>query len=225
MKLLIAISFVLVIFVSAFSQNEQSPIVEKDIVYKDWTLKGIRDGEDVTLRKLTKGKKLVAVVYFAPWCHNWQHDAPMLERLYEKYKGNGFELVAVGEYDTTDAMKANLDSMKITFPAVFESISRDAKDTTLHHGYRTATGDTRKWGSPYYVFLDPAVIEKKGDILLSHTNVINGEMIEIEGERFIREKLGLPAEDTKVGSTKKTDPEVCDPNTAAPPLKKPDKPR
>ena len=63
----------------AFGQNEQSPIVEKEIKYKDWTYKNVRTGEDVNLRNFTTGKKLVIVVYFAPWCHNWQHDAPMLE--------------------------------------------------------------------------------------------------------------------------------------------------
>ena len=60
---------------AAFAQNEQAPILEKDLAYKDWTLKGIRDGKDADLRDLIKDKKLVAIVYFAPWCHNWQHDA------------------------------------------------------------------------------------------------------------------------------------------------------
>ena len=161
MKLLLA--FVVLIFslLTAFPQNEQSPIVEKDIVYKDWTLKGVRDGQDVTLRNLVKGRKLVAVVYFAPWCPNWRHDAPILEKLYEKYKGNGFEIVAVGEYGTTDDMNANIREFNIAFPMVFESFSRDARLTTSHYAYRTATGDTRKWGSPYYVFLESASLEKK----------------------------------------------------------------
>src|ERR1044071_10447093 len=108
MKSLFTAIFALVLLGSAYGQNEQSPIVEKDIVYKDWTLKGVRDGQDLTLRDLVKGKKLVAVVYFAPWCPNWRHDAPMLEKLYEKYKINGFEIVAVGEYGATDEMNENI---------------------------------------------------------------------------------------------------------------------
>src|ERR1051325_1980476 len=104
MKLLLAFGVLIVSLLPAFGQNEQSPIVEKDLVYKDWTLKGVRDFKVVTLQFLIKGNKLVAVVYFAPWCPNWRHDAPILEKLYEKFRGNGFEIVAVGEYGPTDDM-------------------------------------------------------------------------------------------------------------------------
>jgi thiol-disulfide isomerase/thioredoxin len=91
------------------------------------------------------------VVYFAPWCGNWRHDAPMLEKLYEKYKAAGFGIVAVGEYDPVASMKTNLDFMKITFPAVYESENRTEKQNTLHYNYRKSTGDARNWGSPCYL--------------------------------------------------------------------------
>jgi thiol-disulfide isomerase/thioredoxin len=220
MRSLLAIGVLFFGLLPAFAQNEQSPIVEKEIAYKNWTLKGVRDGQDLNLRDLIKKKKFVAVVYFAPWCPNWRHDAPMLERLYEKYKGNGFEIVAVGEYGTTDEMNANIKEFNIAFPMAFESFSRDAKQTTSHYTYRTATGDTRKWGSPYYVFLEPALVEKKDDILVNRTSVINGEMIETEGEKFIRQKLGLPAEESKLSSANKTQTEVCEPDKPVQ-LKKP----
>jgi thiol-disulfide isomerase/thioredoxin len=220
MKLLFAFGVLIFGFLPTFAQNEQAPILEKDIAYKDWTLKGVTDGQDATLRDLVKGKKLVAVVYFAPWCPNWRHDAPMLEKLYEKYKGNGFEIVAVGEYGATDEMNANIKEFNITFPMVFESFSRDARQTTLHYTYRTGTGDTRKWGSPYYVFLEPASLEKKSDVLINRTSIINGEMIAIDGEKFIRQKLGLPADESKLSSANKAQTEVCDPDKPAQ-LKKP----
>jgi len=207
---------------AAFGQNEQSPIVQKDIAYKDWTYKSIRDGKDVNLRDLTAGKKLVAVVYFAPWCHNWQHDAPILERLYQKYKGNGFEIVAVGEYDPVSSMRTNLETMKVTFPAVYETEARSASQSSLHYAYRKSTGDNRSWGSPWYIFLEPASLEKKGDVLVTKTSVINGEMIETEGEKFIRLKLGLPAEDLKLGNVNTASNEVCDPDKQNTALKKPD---
>jgi thiol-disulfide isomerase/thioredoxin len=224
-KLLFIFAALLAATVGLFAQNEQSPIVEKDIAYKNWTYKGVLDGEDQTLRDLTKGKKLVAVVYFAPWCPNWRHDAPLVQKLYDKYKGNGFAVVAVGEYGMTDEMNANIKEFDLTFPMVFESFSRDSRQATTHYNYRTATGDTRKWGSPYYIFLEPATLEKKGDVLLSHESVINGEMIMTDGEKFIRQKLGLSAEQpTAAATTNKNGPEVCDPAKPAD-LKKPtDKP-
>jgi thiol-disulfide isomerase/thioredoxin len=224
MKFALSICILFAGLTAAFSQNEQSPIVEKDIAYKDWTLKSVRDQKDVDLRDLIKEKKLVAVVYFAPWCHNWQHDAPMLERLYEKYNEDGFGIVAVGEYGPVDDMGGNIDTYKLTFPVVYESQMRSAVDSTLHNTYRHLTGDTRDWGSPYYVFIEPKLVPKRGDVLLARTSVINGEMIESEGERFIRQKLGLPPIESKLTSQDKKPVEACDPAKPAT-LKKPgDKP-
>ena len=64
MKLIFALAVILPIAAICYGQNEQSPIVEKDIAYKDWTLKSARDGQDTKLRELIKNEKLVAVVYF-----------------------------------------------------------------------------------------------------------------------------------------------------------------
>lgn len=222
MKSLFALALVLFAFTVSFAQNEQSPIVEKDINYQDWTYKSIRTGEDVSLRNAIAGSKLAIVVYFAPWCPNWRHDAPMLERFYEKYKGNGLDIIAVGEYDPVDSMKTNLETLKITFPAVYESGLRTDKQKTEHFKYRTATGDTRNWGSPWYIFLEPAVIEKEGETVTKRTHVINGEMVEAEGEKFIREKLGLPAVNDKNALTESKKVEPCDPDKpTATALKKP----
>ena len=209
-------TLILTLFAAAagLSQNEQAPILEKEVTYKDWTLKSVRDGSEVNLRELANDKKLVVVVYFAPWCPNWKHDAPMLERLHQKYNKDGLEIIAVGEYDPVESMKKNLDDLKLSFPVVYESNSRSSLQKTLHYEYRKATGDTRRWGSPYYVFIEPDSIETKGDVLLKKTMVINGEMIELEGERFIRQKLHLPAESPKSVSLKSDDPETCD--TTAP---------
>lgn len=222
MKALLAITFALIAFTFVPAQNEQSPIVEKDIKYKNWKLKDSRSEKEVDLRSLVKGNKLAIVIYYAPWCHNWQHDAPIIERLYEKYKDAGLQIVAVSEYDLLANIKGNLEEFKITFPGVFESQSREDREKTAHHEYRISTGDTRKWGSPYYVFLDPAKLENTGDILTTHTFVINGEMIESEGENFIRQRLGLKPIDFSTAKKDKDGVEVCDPDKpSVPALKKP----
>ncbi len=218
------LAFVIVMFglSTALGQNEQAPIVEKEIAYKNWTYKSIRTGEEIDLRTSSNGKKLVIVVYYAPWCGNWRFDAPMLKRFYDKYKDSGLEIIGVGEYDPLPSMKTNLDTLKIPFPAVYESENRTEKQKTLHYKYRTLTGDFRGWGSPWYIFLEPAKFEKKGDTLVNRTHVINGEMIEAEGEKFIREKLGLPAVESKGAVAEKEKVEVCDPDKpATSALKKP----
>jgi thiol-disulfide isomerase/thioredoxin len=189
-KLAIALLILCAGIAVTFGQNEQAPIIEREIAYQDWTYKNIRTGEKVNLRDFSRGKKLVMVVYYAPWCGNWRFDSPMLKRFHEKYASAGLGIIAVGEYDPIDAMKKNLDEFQIPFPAVYESESRD-RQSTLHYKYRVAVGDTRKWGSPWYIFFDTSQMEKSGDTLIRKTNVVNGELIETEGDRLIRQKLGL----------------------------------
>ncbi|MEO6655789.1 MAG: TlpA disulfide reductase family protein [Pyrinomonadaceae bacterium] len=219
-KLICAFGISLLTVCFALGQNEQSPIVEKEINYKNWTYKNVQTGADVSLRDFTKGKKLLMVVYFAPWCPNWRHDAPMLQRLYDKYKANGLGIIGIGEYDPIASMKTNLDTLKITFPAVYESENRTEREKTSHYDYRRSTGDGRGWGSPWYIFLLPSQMEKKGDILTKKTFVINGEMIEAEGEMFIRKQLGLPAIENKSAAVSDKI-EVCTPDLKTAELKKP----
>jgi len=210
MKTFLALAFLLIGSVFASAQSEQAPVLEKEIKYKDWTYKSVRDDKPINLREFTDKKKLVMVVYFAPWCPNWKYEAPFAQKLYEKYKANGFDVIGVGEYDTVAAMKTHLDQFKITFPAVYESDARDAKQKTLHYEYRKAVGDTRGWGSPWNIFLEPAKLTKKGDVLTEKTFIVNGELIEAEAERFIREKLGLPAEEKKADKAMSQTLEACE---------------
>ncbi|MDQ3748083.1 MAG: redoxin domain-containing protein [Acidobacteriota bacterium] len=211
MKTLLALAIMLFGLTFASAQTEQAPLLEKEIIYKDWTYKSIRDDKNINLREFVNKKKLVMVVYFAPWCPNWKHEAPFAQKLYEKYKANGFDVIGVGEYDTVDAMKTNLDTFKITFPVVYESDSKEAKQKTLHYEYRKAVGDTRGWGSPWNIFLEPSKLTKKGDVLTEKTFVVNGELIEVEAEKFVREKLGLPAEESKADKTASKTIEACEP--------------
>ncbi len=210
MKTFLALTFLLIGTIFASAQTEQAPVLEKEIKYQDWTYKSVRDDKTVNLREFTAKKKLVMVVYFAPWCPNWRHEAPFAQKLYEKYRASGFDVIGVGEYDTVEAMKTNLDAFKITFPVVYESDARDAKQKTTHYEYRKSVGDTRGWGSPWNIFLEPAKLSKKGGALTEKTFVVSGELIEIEAEKFVREKLGLPAEEAKTNKTTSQTIEACE---------------
>ncbi len=221
MKTLLALAIMLFGSTFASAQTEQAPILEKEIKYKDWTYKSVRDDKTINLREFAGNKKLVMVVYFAPWCPNWKHEAPFAQKLYEKYKASGFDVIGVGEYDTVAAMKTHLDQFKITFPAVYESDTQSAKQKTPHYEYRKAVGDTRGWGSPWNIFLEPSKLQKKGDVLTEKTYIVNGELIEAETEKFVREKLGLPAEQVKVDKATSQTIEACEPEKKAASFVKP----
>jgi thiol-disulfide isomerase/thioredoxin len=220
MKTLLLLAILLLSFTFASAQHEYAPLVEKEIKYKDWTYKQVRDDKELNLLSAVKGKKLVMVMYFAPWCPNWKLQAPVAQRFYEKYKANGFEVIGVGEYDTVANMKTSLDTYKITFPVVYESDSTGAKQKTPHYEYRKAAGDMRNWGSPWSIFLLPAEL-KKGEFLTEKAFVVNGELMEAESEAFIREKLGLSKEEKKTAVSMAKPGEVCDPANSSSTLKRP----
>jgi len=169
--------------------HEYSPLQEKTVNYKNWTLNDLKDNKPVDLRSLMQGKKLVMVVYFAPWCPNWRNEAPVAAKLYDKYKDQGFQVIGVGEYGLRDDVKNFFAPSGPPYPVVSESESREARDKTPHYGYRQLTGDTRKWGSPWNIFLDPAACAKDGDVLTEKAWVVNGELIEADVDKFIGEHL------------------------------------
>jgi thiol-disulfide isomerase/thioredoxin len=170
--------------------HEYSPIIETTVNYKNWTLPELKTNTPEDLRKLMTGKKLVMIVYFAPWCGNWRNEAPIAKKLYEKYKGQGFQVIGVSEYGTRDEVSSYFGQDGPPFPIVTESESREDKQKTPHYGYRQLTGDKRNWGSPWNIFLEPAKVNASGDVLTEKAWVVNGELIEDEVDKFIASKVG-----------------------------------
>jgi thiol-disulfide isomerase/thioredoxin len=206
MKKLLLISIVALALspFAAQAQNahEYSPLVEKTVNYKNWSLPNLKTAIDEDLRKLMEGKKLVMIVYFAPWCGNWRNEAPIAAKLYEKYKNQGFLVIGVGEYASLDQIRNFFGEAGPPYPVVVESDSREEKLKTAHYEYRQLTGDTRNWGSPWNIFLEPAKVNKTGDVLTEKAWVVNGELIEDEVDKFIA---------TKVGATPSTSAGVIEP--------------
>jgi thiol-disulfide isomerase/thioredoxin len=195
MKKLVLMLFILALAPAALraQSHEYSPLVEKTVNYKNWTLNDLAANKPVQLRSLMQGKKLVMVLYFAPWCPNWKNEAPVAASLYEKYKSQGFEIVGVSEYGTRDDVKAYFGPTGPPYPVVSESESREDRDKTAHYAYRQLTGDARKWGSPYNVFLEPSKCSSNGDVLMEKAWVVNGELVEADVDKFIHDRLAANA--------------------------------
>jgi thiol-disulfide isomerase/thioredoxin len=191
----------------AQGNHEYAPVEEKAINYKDWTFKSLKDDKPVNLRQWAQGKRLVMVVYFAPWCPNWQNEAPIAAKLYDKYKMQGFDVVGVSEYGTRDEVRQFFGAQGAPYTVVSESEARDQRDKTSHYTVRQASGDTRRWGSPYNVFLEPSKLTKDGELLTEKAWVVNGELIEADAEKFIRERLGLDKKAQLISDTK--NPTTC----------------
>lgn len=169
--------------------HEYSPLVEKTVNYKNWALPNLKTDKPDDLRSLMRGKKLVMIVYFAPWCGNWRNEAPIAAKLYDKYKDQGFQVIGVSEYASRDEVRSYFGEAGPPYPIVTESESREDKEETPHYGYRQLTGDKRNWGSPWNIFLEPAKVSAHGDVLTETAWVVNGELIEDEVDKFIASKV------------------------------------
>jgi len=195
MKKLIILLAVLAFVISpsiarAQAGHEYSPLTEQTVNYKNWTLPNVTSDKEEELRKLVAGKKLVMVVYFAPWCGNWRNEAPIAAKLYDKYKAQGFQVIGVSEYAKIDDVINFFGKDGPPYPVFSESESREDKETTPHYKYRQLTGDKRNWGSPWNIFLEPAKLTASGDVLTEKAFVVNGELIEDEVDKFIASKVG-----------------------------------
>lgn len=186
--LLILLSAAATLF--AQGNHEYSPLQEKTVNYKSWTLNDLVNNKPVSLRSLMQGKKLVMVLYFAPWCPNWRNEAPVAASLYDKYKSQGFEIIGVSEYASRDDARNFFGANGPPYPVVVESETREDREKTPHFGYRQLTGDTRRWGSPWNIFLDPSKCQPSGDVLTDKAWIVNGELIEADADKFIHDHVG-----------------------------------
>ena len=210
-KILVSLALISAFCCAALAQHEYAPIKKEKINYENWTYKNIVTGEDMNLREFAKDKKLVLVLYFAPWCHNSQYQMPFTKKLYEKYKDRGLGVVGVSSYASEDRVENYIKQEKIDFPVVAESFELNKRIYTKHYKYRQETGDKRKWGTPFNVFLVSSDISRNGEILVKKPYTVAGELIEADTEKFIREKLGLPAAELTQASAggKKETIEAC----------------
>ena len=195
MKKLLFVLFILALAISPLvargqAGHEYSPLTESTVNYKNWTLPNLTTDKAEDLRALMAGKKLVMIVYFAPWCGNWRNEAPLAAKLYDKYKAQGFQVIGVSEYAMKDEVRSYFGKDGPPYPIVTESESKEDKQKTAHYGYRQLTGDKRNWGSPWNIFLEPAKVAATGDVLTEKAWVVNGELIEDEVDKFIASKVG-----------------------------------
>jgi hypothetical protein len=105
--------------------------------------------------------------------------------------------VAVSEYAPGSDTRTFFGEQGAPYTVVIESEGREARDKTTHYGYRQDSGDARRWGSPYNVFLDPASLTKDGEVVAKKAWVVGGELIEEEIEKFIRARLDLDRDVSK----------------------------
>lgn len=83
----------------------------------DFTLPG-PDGKPRSLKDY-RGK-IVFLNFWATWCTSCRDEMPAMERLYQEFKGKGFEIVAVNVKDKRADALAFVKQLKLTYPVMMD---------------------------------------------------------------------------------------------------------
>jgi len=94
---------------------------------------GLRDltGGSITLEQF-KGK-VVFLAFWAPWCIPCRDELPEIDRLYKKYRDEGFMVVGITEDASPQAIAAFLKKVPVLFPLVLDQDNEVADAYRLSH--------------------------------------------------------------------------------------------
>lgn len=179
-------------------EHQRAPLREVKLKLKDFSFPTL-DGRTLNLRAASQGKRLVLVHYFAAWCHNSNYDVVTINKLYERYRGQGFEVIGVSEYSSAEELRAFVEKHRPAYPVCVEGSDRTGRKDSTHYDYRRKADDRRKFGTPFNVMIRAADIELQGDTIARRVYAAAGELIEEDAEKFIREQLQLEAAERRAG--------------------------
>lgn len=116
----------------AGSLVEVTPELEKEAAHPtvgmqapDFTLKTLRDGEDVTLASL-KGK-VVVLDFWATWCAPCVAGLPTVDKVTSEFKNKGVVFYAVDLQENQEKVKAFIDKKGWKFPVLMDGKGETAK--------------------------------------------------------------------------------------------------
>lgn len=169
-------------------EHQYASLKETKLKLKDFAFPTL-DGQTIHLRTASQGKRLVLVHYFAAWCHNSKYDVVTINRLYEQYKDQGFEVIGVCEYSSAQELRDFVEQHKPAYPICLEGDEKTARTASTHYDYRRKAKDDRKYGTPFNVMIRAANIEAKGETFAKLVYTAAGELIQEEAEKFIKQEL------------------------------------
>lgn len=127
-----------------------------------FTLPSLEKDQPISLKQYAG--KVVYLDFWASWCAPCRTSFPLLNKLYEKLKTQGFEVVAIN----LDEDKTNADKFFKEFPVNF-TVLRDAKG---------------EWADKFVVESMPTsfIIDKQGVVQVVHNGFTSDDIHELEAK-------------------------------------------
>ncbi len=116
-----------------------------------------RGGQNVTLSDFSG--QVVMINFWASWCAPCRQEMPLLDELYQRYKGLGFTLLGVNVEEDSSLATDRLNETPVDFPILFDRenrvsdlydviampstvmIDRQGNMRFIHHGYQPGYED------------------------------------------------------------------------------------
>ena len=89
------------------AERQQANFTLTDLQGKSWTLKDLKG-------------KVVLVNFWATWCPPCQKEMPDLEALYNRFKDQGFVILAISEDEETEKVAPFIAERKISYPILLD---------------------------------------------------------------------------------------------------------
>lgn len=88
---------------------------------------GLEDLKGRTIRMSALRGKVVVVDFWASWCGPCKEEMPVLDRLYDKYRGKGLVVIGVNQDRDVGNVKGFLRRNAVSFPVVHDAKHQVAK--------------------------------------------------------------------------------------------------
>jgi peroxiredoxin len=155
LKKLIAGIFLVVVFCANINAQTYYEFTSTDL-----------DGNEVSLSKLLdKGPVLIG--FWATWCSPCKEEMKEMQKIYDKYKAQGFTYLALNQDNQKSLSKVKpfIESHSYTFPVAFDT------DQKIYEGY--SGGED----IPYSILID-----MNKNVVAVHRGYLSGDEKKIEAE-------------------------------------------
>lgn len=163
-SLIIIVIIVALTIVFVWSRRPSSEVAEIGRPAPAFTL-GLLGGDYLSLDEL-RGK-VVLLNFWATWCEPCRDEMPAMQRVYERYRDQGFEIVGINLREPEVTVKGFVSQLGLTFPIVYD-LTGEVYDAYLVRPMPTSYFVDRQ-GIIRFLFIGPMTeedIERRIRILL-----------------------------------------------------------